>query len=797
MICENARSLTGRKPCLPHSAGVEARNTGKNRMSAATTPAAPSFGAHDDVAGIGKALWRRKFWIIVPTLLALFGSIAVVNVLPTRYSGEARVLLENRETVYSRPDRDSRTDPAIDPEAVASQVQIVMSKDLALKVIRDLKLAERDEFDPLASGLGVVDIIGMVTGLMPDPRSIPREERVLRTYYKRLLVFPQGKSRVIQIEFQSEDAKIAAEVANRIAEEYLNREERAKRDTSRVTSDWLDKAIEPLMKKVVEAEGKVEAFRAQRGLFVGANNMTITNQQLTEMNSQLATARTQQADLNSRAKLIREAIRLGRVFETSEINNNELVRRLLEQRAALKAQIAFDERTLLPGHPRMQELRSQLADLETQVRAAAERAARSLENDARAAGARLQSLQVEMTSQKKSAALSNEDEVQLKALEREATALREQLNSYRNKFLDAAARTNETTAPADARIISRAFAQNDPAFPKRLPIVLLATIGTLVISSTMVASLHLMARASALAYPDYAAYPATYPSPAFSADGEPLPPSPDGPPPGSRVKPGIFSGLLRSALPRRNGADQPARNADNDHGQPFGMPARAGLLNDEAQLSLRSRASNAIADEIAAELAILGYLGRGKILMLHGMGREPRTALHAMRLGRRLSQDGATVVLDLSGTNDLYPRVVGEEATGLAAYLAGEGEITDIIHRDPRSRLHLVPAGEPIAPLIAGPEARAAMLSLVEALAQAYAFVVMDAGPVGSAAESLSETADAFALIAPGDVSEAHLEAAAEKLEAYRGSPVFIVEEDAHQGSEPPHGEGYRRAAMG
>ncbi|MGL5446805.1 MAG: GumC family protein [Rhabdaerophilum sp.] len=768
-------------------------------MSAATTPAAPSLGAHQDMAGLAGALWKRKFWIIIPTLLALFGSIAVVNILPTRYAGEARVLLENRETVYSRPERDNRSDPAIDAEAVASQVQIVMSKDLALKVIRDLKLAERDEFDPLSKGLGIVDILGMVTGLLPDPRSIPREERVLRTYYKRLLVFPQGKSRVIQIEFQSEDPKVAADVANRIAEEYLSREERAKRDTSRVTSDWLDKAIEPLMKKVVEAEGRVEAFRAQRGLFVGANNISITTQQLTEMNSQLATARTQQADLSSRAKLIREAIRLGRVFETSEINNNELVRRLLEQRAALKAQIAFDERTLLPGHPRMQELRSQLADLETQVRAAAERAARALENDARAAGARLQSLQVEMTSQKKSAALSNEDEVQLKVLEREATALREQLNSYRNKFLDAAARTNDNTAPADARIISRAFAQNDPAFPKRLPIVLLATIGTLVISSALVASLHLMARASAFAYPEYSGYSGAYPAPAAIGDGEPQPqpPSPDAPPPGTRAKPGLLSSLVQSALPRRSRKKPEVIPADNDHIRPITMPARAGLLPDEAALSIRSRASNAIADEIAAELAILGYLGRGKILMLHGMGRESRTALHAMRLGRRLSQDGAAIVLDLSGTNELYPRVVGEEAIGLAAYLGGEGEITDIIHRDPRSRLHLVPAGEPIAPLLSGPEAGAAVFSLVDALAQAYAFVVIDAGPVGSAADAFGEIADAFALVASGDVSEAHLETSAEKLESYRGSPVFIVEEEANQSHEPPPGEGRRRAAAG
>ena len=38
--------------------------------------------------------------------------------------------------------------------------------------------------------------------LAKDPRTIPQDERVLDTYFRRLLVYPLGKSRVIAIEFQ-------------------------------------------------------------------------------------------------------------------------------------------------------------------------------------------------------------------------------------------------------------------------------------------------------------------------------------------------------------------------------------------------------------------------------------------------------------------------------------------------------------------------------------------------------------------------------------------------------------------
>ena len=798
-------------------------------MEAATTPAMPMPPpTHESVGGVGKALWKRKFWILIPTLLAFVGSLVIVNVLPTRYSGEARVLLENRETVYSRPERDNRvTDPAIDPEAVASQVQVVMSKDLALKVIRDLDLAKRAEFDPLAKGIGVLKGVLMALGLAPDPRTIPLEERVLETYYKRLLVFPQGKSRVISIEFQSEDAALAAAVANKIAEEYLKREVGAKNETSKTTSEWLDKAIEPLMKKVVAAEAKVEAFRASKGLFIGSNNMTITSQQLAELNSQLSTARAQQADLQSRAKLIREALRLGRVFETSEVNNNELVRRLLEQRAALKAQIAFDERTLMPGHPRMKELQSQLRDLEGQVRAAAERAARAFENDARAAGARVEGLQTELNSQKKSAKLSNEDEVQLKALERDAAALREQLNSYRNKFLDAAARNSDATSPADARIISRAFAQNDPVFPKKLPIVFLATLGTMIICMALVASASLMAQqavsADAMGYAyGYPQAPqpffppadeqATIPPQPAQTPHQPINWNPAPPSPKPQAKEGLS--WLFSFGKRKNKAantfspppfaqqgyaphhatvpEQPFPPLDQQSGywsppqpqvpisggadpSPFIMPARPGAIAD----AVKNRPGIQAAEEIARELAMLGYLGRGKVLIVHGVEADARTSLYAMRFGRRLSRDGATIVIDLLGQRDLYTRVLGANAHGLSDYLRGVSGLGDIIHRDQRSKLHVIPAGDGLVQHLFGARTRNALLDLIEVLAQTYAHIVIDAGPAGSAGEMIADLADAFALMTPSPEEDHFLRATADRLEAVRSAPVFVILDEA------------------
>ena len=75
---------------------------------------------------------------------------------------------------------------------------------------------------------------------------------------------------------------------------------------------------------------------------------------------------------------------------------------------------------------------------------------------------------------------------QLRALEREAKAQRDLLESYLAKYREANTRENIEAAPADGRIISRAAVSNTPAYPKKLPIVLIATLATLLLSAGLV-----------------------------------------------------------------------------------------------------------------------------------------------------------------------------------------------------------------------------------------------------------------------------------------------------------------------
>src|SRR5262245_46275114 len=86
-----------------------------------------------DLGGLGRARWRRKFLIAGLTLVAAAIAFAAVNLITPRYKSEARVLIETRENIFFRPDAERTIErgTTVDQEAVTSQVQLILSRDLA------------------------------------------------------------------------------------------------------------------------------------------------------------------------------------------------------------------------------------------------------------------------------------------------------------------------------------------------------------------------------------------------------------------------------------------------------------------------------------------------------------------------------------------------------------------------------------------------------------------------------------------------------------------------------------------
>ncbi len=701
----------------------------KSNSPAAPAPAVVPVNAdgEPDMRGLGRLLWQKKSKIFGFTLICAAAAFVVVNAMTPRYRSELRVLLEARQNVFLRADADKNVDrTTIDPETVASQVQVLLSRDIAREVIKKEKLADKPEFDPAVAGRSPVRTLLSLIGIGRNLNSMTKEERTLEAYYDRLNVQAVDKSRVIVIDFTSADPQLAADVANSLAETYLRMQQVDKQSQTRAAGNWLAGEIGKMRKKVAEAEAAVEQYRAKSNLFVGTNNTPLPTQQLTDLNAQIAAARGQQADLQARARQLRAQLHSGRTIELSDIANSDTMRRLIEQRIALQSQLAEQSTTLLPLHPRIQELKAQIAETGRQIKAEGERLARQLDNDAKVAGDRIKTLIVSLDQVKKIASQSNEQDVKLRALEREAKTERELLELYLQKYSEATARDSINAAPPEARIISRASPSLNPAYPKKLPTVLIVAFASFVLSTGFTVTGALLAappssyphQYAAAGYEPYAPQPTQPMQPSQTMPFTPRVVSPDlSPPPAYAAPQNLDAG------PEFAAAQYVAGYADHPLDVPL-VPLVAA-----ASVHVSSIEEIAGAAKIAAKIAArIGGEDARRIAVV-GTARNVGTTYAAITLARALAEDGSVVLVDLAfGAPNLSVISTDPEAPGLADLIRGAvSSFGDIIARDQYSNVHLVAAGEvrdDAEALAASPM----LATAIEALAQSYDHVVLDIG---------------------------------------------------------------------
>lgn len=643
-----------------------------------------------DLRALGASLWRKKWRIIVPGLIAAGLSLLAVNLITPKYKSEARLLVEGRDNIFLRPDAErlsteNRERP--DLEALTSQAQILQSREVALTVIKELRLDQKPEFNPTMGGVSVPSIIMSILGLGKGALNLTIEERVLTNYFERLNVLPVDKSRVILIEFQSSDPELSARIVNAIIDAYFTVQRANKQDQARGASRWLAGEIDRLRPKVSEAENNVENFRAKANLYVGNNNTNLGNQQLTDMTTQLAVARAQKADLDARARIIRAMLNSGKPIEAADVTNSDLIRRLIEQRVTLRSQLAEQSSTLLDQHPRIKELRAQVYALDSQIRGEAEKIVHTVENDARIAGGRIEATNAAIDQLKKQISGVGSQDVQLRALEREAKAQRDLLESYLAKYREASARDSLDATPTDVRVISRAIASNIPAFPKKLPIILIVTFVTMFLAMSLIITGDLL-RAGGPAAPRRTSSKPAQPEDARASS---------------------FLGFLRP-----------------------GRRVAAEAVKTVAPVAAAEQAPKAAAVPVGNLALALRRVGEaGRRITVVGVARNVGTTYTAIGLSRALVQQGARVVLvDLSlDSPNLSILSTNPDAPGIADLVRGTASFGEIVTRDRFSRVHVVATGRlngMDGTMLTSP--RLAMT--LEALARTYDHVIIDGGAV-------------------------------------------------------------------
>ena len=624
---------------------------------------------------------------LVVTALAFAGAW----ISTPHYRAETRILIETTESPFTRPTPAGESDrPILDEEGVTSQVEVITSTDLLKQVATKLELGKLSEFDEQAN-MGVVSRVLVLAGLKSDPGVLAAEDRVLKTMREKLRVYRVERSRVIVISFSSENPKLAADVPNAIADAYLTVQQGAKLQSNAEATDWLEPEIVDLRERVKVAETRVADFRSQSDLMVGQNNSALATQQLSEMSTELSRVRAARANAEANAQSLRDAINNGGSLDAMpDVLSSPLIQRLRERQVQLNTDIADLSTTLLNNHPRIKSLRSQLADLDGQIGSEARNILRGLETQAETARLRESKLVANLNNVKAESARVGDKEVELRALEREAAAQRELLESYLTRYREAASRRDRSYLPADARIFSRANVPFEPYFPKIVPIVGAAFVGSLLIMGIVTLLRELfsgraMRPAAGREFEQVESVVMPQPPIAVAAPAvEEVAPTPEPAP-----------APLAAPAPARAA---PVRTAPND---------------------------NRISVTLAAERLIAG--GATRAIFVSPEGDEG--AASAVLVAREVADSGLRVLLlDLtSGGAASAPMLDTVDLPGITNLLASEAQFADIIHPDLYSECHVIPVGtaDPVRAMRAADR----LPIIMDSLTTAYDVVVVECGP--------------------------------------------------------------------
>jgi polysaccharide biosynthesis transport protein len=704
---------------------------------------APTINLFDVMRGMA----RRKLVIIVFTLLAFCAGLGIVKVLKPTYSTEAQILIENLASPFDRTQSpvEQRPDP-VDDRAIKSQVSVLKSQDVALRVVTSLNLQDRPEFDSLKTrGLGKIKQLLLKFGFGEDPRLQTPEQRALDRVTGGLTVYQIPESNVVAVKYSSSDPKTAAEVANALAKIYVASTAETNSQPTTRARDWIAKQIEDLQKKVASSDAAIEEFRSQAGLLQGENS-TLGTQELSELNTQITLAEGVRTEAEQRAKSIKNILATkGTVVGSTDVMNSTIVQSLREQQVASARRVAELSATYLPGHPKMIAAQNDLRNIDRQIRNEALKLVDSLDQQAKIAEAREQALRARLEEMKDRESTANLASVKLKALERESAADKSLLESLLLRYADASARQDLSTQPGMARIIQQAAVPTSPSFPKSGPLVMLITLAGLALSLGLSFLVEIMAAANRLGMPvASAAPPPSEPQAPLAFAPKSVTPIHEAPQQKQFPEPPPLVTEASPAFATFPSGVSPEGNLDllrdADHQDRSGLHA----------------ASRQVADW-ALKLQRMAALRRLAITSIGGGAAD--SSLATVAIARAIAAKGArVVVIDLAPDGSSVDTLFGlPPGPGFVDLLAGTTDFTKVIARDPLSNAHL---------LRFGMERNEATLSLMDqrteavlnALGNIYDVVLIHAGEASSRTTLLIVKCQAALLLAPdlrqGDVAK-------------------------------------------
>ena len=432
---------------------------------------------------------RRQYITIVGVTAAVVAlAVVYLVVTPRSYTAEATMIIDARKgQPYQQQPTSGGSDIASESALVDSQVEILRSENVSLAVIRKMQLTKDPEFVGGGPGSPIGAVTGAIRGVLSlfggsDPPSQFLLERKAAETFRRLLTVKRvGLTYVISVSFRSLDADRAAQIANAVVEAYAVDQLDAKYETTRRAGGWLQDRIRDLRQQATNAEAAVVDFKRENNIVESGGRLT-TDQQVSEVNTQIVQARATTAESKARLDRIEEII--GSDISDATVTDtlkNDIITKLRQQYLDFAAKEADWSKRYGKNHLAAVNLRNQMEQIRSAVIDELKRIAQTYRSDYEIAKVREDSIKKSMTDAVSQSQTTSEAQLKLRDLESAAQTYRAMYDTFLQKYTETV--QQQSFPITEARSISPATSPLKKSHPRSLVILALGLAGGIMLGT--------------------------------------------------------------------------------------------------------------------------------------------------------------------------------------------------------------------------------------------------------------------------------------------------------------------------
>lgn len=400
----------------------------------------------------------RLIFFVFTTIVSL--GVVVTLLLPKEYESSTTVILDYKEM---DPLASVTLSPNMMPGYMGTQLEIIQSENVALKVVGKLKLDSNPTF---------VEIFLEEFGGAGDIRYW-----LASILLKDLEVQPSKDSNVITISYSSQNPEFSALVANAFASAYIETNLELKVNPALKTLNWFKKQINELKLNASDAQQKLTNYEKEKGILFSDTRFDVETARL----SQLTTALTQSEEKLFDLKTKLAAVNKKNIKDSDiDLLDDPLINQLKVQLAQLESRFAEIKQRVSKNHPDYKSTSAELVSVKLRLKKELEAVKAKLEESVKREHKRVNELKNKVENQKEKLLVLNEDKDKQEELMNEVKVAKEILSAAMARMIKTSLEAQSDQA--NISILDKAVPPIKPSKPIVVLNVILSILFGIVIS---------------------------------------------------------------------------------------------------------------------------------------------------------------------------------------------------------------------------------------------------------------------------------------------------------------------------